>query len=66
MNKHLTTRELEVLQLAAQGCSRSETAGMLGITEATVRTHRQNILRALEVHTMVRAVVIGLRTGLIE
>lgn len=41
----LTRRELDVLRLVAQGRSNKETAGELGITEATVEVHVSSILR---------------------
>ncbi len=44
----LTTRELEVLQLVAQGCSNKEIADKLYITLRTVKQHVHNILHKLE------------------
>ena len=46
----LTTRELEVLQLIAEGKSNKEIGKLLGITARTVAVHRFHIMEALEVH----------------
>jgi DNA-binding NarL/FixJ family response regulator len=45
----LTRRELEILQLVAEGHSNSELAGMLWVTEQTVKFHLSNIYRKLDV-----------------
>lgn len=45
----LSSRELEVLSLAAEGLKRDEIAGQLGVSTGTVRTHLRNIYRKLEV-----------------
>ena len=43
----LTAREIEVLQLLAQGAANKEIAADLSITERTARTHVSNILGKL-------------------
>lgn len=48
----LTSRESQVLELLAQGRSRSEIAANLAISRATLRTHIQNILHKLELHSI--------------
>jgi two-component system, NarL family, response regulator LiaR len=60
----LTERELEVLQLVAQGLSNQEIAGKLVIGDATVRTHIGNILSKLHVANRVQAALYALRKGL--
>ena len=45
----LTRRELEILQLAAEGHSNSQLARMLWVTEQTVKFHLSNIYRKLDV-----------------
>jgi DNA-binding CsgD family transcriptional regulator len=62
----LTPREIEVLQLAAEGLSAPETAEQFVISSATVRTHLQNIYAKLEVNDKPSAVAAALRLGLIE
>lgn len=49
-NNPLTSRETEVLKLISKGMSRSEIAGKLIISTATVRTHIQNIYQKLGVN----------------
>jgi two-component system, NarL family, nitrate/nitrite response regulator NarL len=48
----LTSRESQVLDCFAQGLSRTDIAALLGISRATLRTHVQNILRKLGLHSM--------------
>ena len=45
----LTRRELEILQLVAEGYSNSQLAKMLWVTEQTVKFHLSNIYRKLDV-----------------
>lgn len=61
----LTARELEVLRLLACGTSTADLAETLFISVSTVRSHVQNILRKLEVHSKLEAVATGYRHGLI-
>lgn len=60
----LTERELEVLQLVAQGLSNQEIARQLVIGDATVRTHIGNILTKLHLANRVQAALYALRKGL--
>ncbi len=60
----LTEREVEVLQLVAQGISNQEIAGRLVIGEATVRTHIGNILTKLHLANRVQAALYALRKGM--
>jgi NarL family two-component system response regulator LiaR len=60
----LTERETEVLQLLAQGRSNREIAGVLTISEATVRTHVSNILAKLNLCSRTQAALYALREGL--
>jgi PAS domain S-box-containing protein len=62
----LTTRELEVLQLAALGLSGPEVAARLVVSPATVKTHFENIYRKLAVGDRASAVARALRLGLIN
>lgn len=45
----LSQREREILQLVAEGKSSKEIAAILGISETTVKTHRNNIMGKLNV-----------------
>ena len=53
----LTTREGDVLQLLAHGCSYGEIAARLGISVHTVTTHIKNCYRKLDVHCAAAAVM---------
>ncbi len=61
----LTPRELEVLQLAAQGCGGREIAARLFLSPATVRTHFGRIYEKYGVSDRAAAVAKALRDGLI-
>jgi NarL family two-component system response regulator LiaR len=60
----LTEREVEILQLLAQGVENKEIAHRLVLREATVRTHVSNILGKLHLANRVQATLYALRRGL--
>ena len=60
----LTPREHEVLQCMVDGSGRDEVAARLYLSPNTVRTHTQNVLAKLGVHSVVEAVALGMRCGL--
>jgi len=62
----LTPRELELLQLAADGLSGPRIAEELVVSRATVRTHFDNIYEKLDIHDRAGAVAKAMRLGLIE
>jgi PAS domain S-box-containing protein len=62
----LTPRELEVLQLASYGFTGPEIAGRLVVSQATVKTHFENIYEKYGVSDRAAAVAKALRDGLIE
>jgi len=64
--ERLTTRELDVLRLLAQGERNREIAQTLGLAEPTVKIHVNNLLRKLEAKDRTEATVIALRRGLIH
>ena len=55
--ERLTPRELEILQRVATGEPSSEIAEELGMSRHTLRTHIQNVLTKLGVHSKTDAVV---------
>jgi DNA-binding NarL/FixJ family response regulator len=59
----LTPRELEVLGLLVEGASNKDMARRLSIRSNTVRTHVQNLLAKLQVHTRLEAVTVANRHG---
>jgi DNA-binding NarL/FixJ family response regulator len=60
----LTTREREVLALLVAGHDRAGIGARLFLSTNTVRTHVQNLLRKLGVHSSIEAVGIALRAGM--
>jgi DNA-binding NarL/FixJ family response regulator len=62
----LTTRELEVLRLLAEGRSSADIAASLAITRNTLRTHVGNLMSKLHAHSKLEAVTIALRLHIIE
>lgn len=63
---NLTARELEVLQLLAEGISGSSIAERLFISPKTARNHIQNILMKLNAHSRLEAVATATREGIIK
>jgi DNA-binding NarL/FixJ family response regulator len=62
----LTERELEVLQLLAQGIRNDGIAEQLFISAQTVQTHVRNILAKLRVHSKLEAVSFAVRHGAVQ
>jgi NarL family two-component system response regulator LiaR len=62
----LTDRELEVLQLIAEGLSNAEIEARLVISENTVKGHVRNILSKLHLADRTKAAVLAWRQGLIR
>lgn len=62
----LTERELEVLQHMAYGRRNGEIAGLLSVSEGTVKTHVHRILQKFGVEDRTQAVVIALRRHLVR
>jgi DNA-binding NarL/FixJ family response regulator len=61
----LTTREMEVLALAADGLDNRMIGQQLGITRSTVKHHLEAIFAKLGVHGRTEAVREGLRRGMV-
>lgn len=62
----LTARELQILQMLADGCSPAEVAERLFISPKTVRNHLTNVYDKLGVGSRSQAIVVALRHGLID
>ena len=62
----LTSRELEVLEMMAEGMSNRAIAGQLKISRHTVKFHVASLLTRLGVATRTEAVTAGVRRGLIS
>jgi DNA-binding NarL/FixJ family response regulator len=59
----LTSREREVLDCMVEGLSRPEIAARLHMSANTARTHTQNLIGKLGVHSSLEAVAFALRTS---
>lgn len=62
----LTQRELDVLQLLAQGRSNKDIGRRLSITEGTAKTHVKSILTKLDAISRTEAVAVAHRRGLVR
>lgn len=62
----LSKRELEVLELLAQGRTTTQIAGDLFVSENTVKTHVRHILEKMEASNRAEAVSKAIQTGLIR
>ena len=62
----LTTREIDVLQLIAQGNANKLVADHLSITEDTVKAHVRSILSKLGANDRTHAVTIAVKRGIID
>lgn len=62
----LTSREREIVQLLAEGKSSKEVASSLCISVKTAETHRANIMRKLQLHTISELVRYAVRNQIIE
>src|SRR5579884_3021185 len=62
----LTQRELDVLQLVAQGRSNKDIARRLSITEGTAKTHVKAILTKLDAISRTEAVAVAHKRGMIR
>ena len=60
----LTRRELEVVKLIARGCSNSQIARELVISEGTVKTHVSNVLSKLGLGDRTQLAIHAIKTGL--
>jgi len=61
----LTSREREVLHLAAQGMTSSETANRLCISPRTVEVHRARVMQKLGLHNRTELIHFAIRRGIL-
>jgi len=62
----LTPREREIVQLLAEGRSSKQVAQSLSISVKTAETHRANIMRKLELHSVSELVRYAVRNQIVE
>lgn len=62
----LTPRQREIVQLLAEGKSSKEVAVVLGLSVKTAETHRANIMRRLECHSVSELVRYAVRNDIIQ
>jgi DNA-binding NarL/FixJ family response regulator len=65
-NVHLSSREMEVLQLIAEGKANKETAAELGISVKTVEKHREKVMSKLNIHDTAGLTRYAISAGIIE
>ena len=65
-NENLTSREMEVLQLVAEGKANKETAVELGISIKTVEKHREHLMQKLNIHDTASLTRYAISAGIIE
>jgi DNA-binding NarL/FixJ family response regulator len=65
-NNKLTSREVEILQLIAEGKANKQTAAELGISIKTVEKHRQRLMSKLDIHDTAGLTRYAISAGIIE
>ena len=63
---HLTSREMEVLQLIAEGKANKQTASELGVGIKTVEKHREQLMEKLNLHDTASLTRYAISAGIIE
>lgn len=62
----LTPREREVIQLVAEGKSTKEVARALSLSVKTAETHRTNLMRKLDLHSVAALTLYAVRNGIVQ
>jgi DNA-binding NarL/FixJ family response regulator len=63
---HLTSREMEVLQLIAEGEANKQIAADLGISIKTVEKHRDHLMQKLDIHDTAGLTRYAISAGIVE
>ena len=66
LREKLSSREIEILEQLAKGADNKAIGDALVISPHTVRTHVQNILTKMKVHSKLEATTLALKVGLIS
>jgi len=64
--RRLTSREVEVLQLVAQGCASKQIATELSISNKTVEKHREHVMYKLDIHGIAGLTRYAISKGWVE
>ncbi len=64
--KNLTSREKEVLEMAARGANNKEIADKLVLSEVTIKSHMNSIFKKLKVTNRTQAVLLAIQMNLIK
>jgi len=62
----LTSREITILEMVANGCSNKEIADKLDLVEGTVKVHLSNIFKKLKVNDRTQAVMFAIKNHIIQ
>lgn len=62
----LSPREVQVLQLVAEGSANKQIADALGISIKTVEKHRDHVMQKLDIHETAGLTRYAIKTGIIE
>jgi len=62
----LTPRELEIVQLLAEGKTSREAGASLGISTKTAETHRSNVMRKLALRSIAELVRYAIKNKIVE
>jgi DNA-binding NarL/FixJ family response regulator len=62
----LTPREREVIQLLAEGKTTKEVAGTLNLSVKTAETHRTNLMRKLDLHSVADLTLYAVRNSIVQ
>jgi len=64
--RHLSIREQQVAQLLAMGKTTKEIAALLQISVKTAETHRSNLMRKMQLHSLSQVVLYAVRNNLVQ
>ena len=62
----LTPREREIIQLLAEGKSTKEVATILNLSIKTAETHRSNMMRKLNAHSVSELILYAVRNNIVQ
>lgn len=66
LHNRLTPRELQVVELLAEGKTTKEVAALLSMSVKTAETHRSNIMHKLSLHSATQLVLYAVRNNIVQ